>query len=221
MKHRFQHLLPLATIAIVFTLAAAVSAQMVGGYRSIAKTDETVLSAATFAVAAQADKTQSEIELLDVIKAESQLVAGMNYRLCLEVSAGAGPSYVQAVVYVDLKRNPRLTSWTASNCGKAVVAAPVIVPVTGGYKTVAKSDPDVIAAARFAIEAQSEKTDIEYVLKYIKAAERQVVQGTNYRLCMRVSGDGEASVFVQAVVYYDLRRNYRLTRWVETNCGGV
>ncbi|MBK9437062.1 MAG: hypothetical protein IPN51_03580, partial [Chloracidobacterium sp.] len=51
-------------------------------------------------------------------------------------------------------------------------------------------DAGAVAAADFAIEAQSEKTEKEYTLEDIVKAERQVVQGSNYRLCLKVSVDG-------------------------------
>src|SRR5436190_11710103 len=85
--------------------------------------------------------------------------------------------------------------------------------VLGGYKVIDATDGGAAEAADFAIKAQSEKTEMEYELGDIVKAERQVVGGTNYRLCMDVSGNGGDGTYVQAVVYVDLKKNFKLTSW--------
>lgn len=90
---------------------------------------------------------------------------------------------------------------------------------TGGYKEVPASDAGAVAAAEFAISAQSEKTKMQFELGEIVKAERQVVAGTNYRMCMQVSADGDEAFFVQVVVYLDLKKNYKLTSWADSDCG--
>lgn len=90
----------------------------------------------------------------------------------------------------------------------------------GGYKVVAVSDAGAVAAADFALDAQFQKTDVEFELGEIVKAERQIVQGSNYRLCMEVTAEGEEPSFVQAVVYVDLKNNRKLSSWVNSTCGG-
>ena len=113
----------LFVVFCVFAFAVAASAQKVGAYKEISKTDASAHAAAEFAVGAQADKSGKEISLLSVFKAERQVVAGTNYRLCLKVNAQGDDDeadaviYVQTVVYVDLKGNKKLTSWAESDCG--------------------------------------------------------------------------------------------------------
>jgi len=92
--------------------------------------------------------------------------------------------------------------------------------MVGGYKAIATDDENAISAAEFAVDAQSEKANKEYQLGEIVKAERQVVQGSNYRLCMEISEGGEESFFVQAVVYVNLQNESKLTSWVNSNCGG-
>ena len=59
-----------------------------------------------------------------VEKAEVQIVAGRNYRLCMKVRSQGGEDeadaiiFVQAVVYIDLKGNKKLSSWSTSDCGE-------------------------------------------------------------------------------------------------------
>lgn len=205
---------------VVLTFASASFAQIkVGGYKAVSVEDATVVAAADFAVAAQTDKTEVEIELGEIVKAERQVVQGSNYRLCMLVSSGGDEAfYVQAVVYRDLKRAFKLTSWAESNCGETAVV-PVVQPIiVGGYSKALKDDVQVISAANFATSAQSKKEDTEFSVDEIVKAERQVVQGMNYRICMRVNVEGDEPMMVSAIVYQDLKRNYKLSSWKEAVC---
>lgn len=211
----------ISALAVVFTFASAGFAQMVGGYKVVAKTDAGAVAAANFAVEAQSEKTGSEISLEDIVKAERQVVQGSNYRLCMEVSTDGGDTtFVQAVVNVDLKGNRKLSKWEDSTCGETAAAAPVDKPImVGGYGSVAKTDATVIAAAKFAVAKQSETADSELSLGKIVKAERQVVAGMNYRICMNVNVEGDEPMSVIAIVYQDLKRNYSLSSWKAATCG--
>ena len=99
------------------------------------------------------------------------------------------------------------------------------VPRVGGYSETATDDPEVQQAAEFAVSAQKEKQDGPLSLVSIKRAERQTVAGVNYRLCLEVKAADETdagveSQHVQAVVYRNLKNEYRLTSWQEADCGG-
>jgi hypothetical protein len=120
MKRNMKLAFALALMGVIFGCAASAQAQppRTGGYREVAKTDAGALAAADFAITAQSAKTGNTFELLDLVKAERQVVAGSNYKLCIQVSAdGDEAFYVLAVVYVDLKKNSKLTSWADSDCG--------------------------------------------------------------------------------------------------------
>ncbi len=75
-------------------------------------------------LAPKAKKRSKEIELVSVHKAERQVVAGSNYRLCLKVlsqgeKGGADVTpFVKVVVYQNLKQEYKLTSWEISDCGE-------------------------------------------------------------------------------------------------------
>lgn len=216
-------LLAFLLISITAVASSETFAQgiIVGGYKVVAKTDAGVVAAAEFAIAAQSEKTEREYSLEEIIKAERQVVQGSNYRLCMEVSAdGSDTFYVQAVVYVDLKGNKRLSSWVDSSCGESA-AAPVAKPiVVGGYGKASKTDANVVSAAKFAAGSQSKKMDTQFTVNQIVGAEIQVVQGMNYRICMRVNVEGDEPFMVVADVYQDLKRNYRLYGWKAAACGG-
>ncbi len=212
----------LSAFAVILMFASASFAQMVGGYKVISKSDAAAVAAADFAIETQSEKSEKSYELTDLVKAERQVVQGSNYRLCMEVSAdGSDTFYVQAVVYVDLKGNKKLSSWADSTCGDATGAAiPVTKPIiVGGFGTAPKTDAQVIAAADFAVKSQSKKMETEFTINEIVKAERQVVQGMNYRICMRVDVEGDEPFLVSAVVYQDLKRNYILSSWKATECG--
>ena len=94
----------------------------------------------------------------------------------------------------------------------------------GGYKEIAKDDEGAVAAAEFAVKAQSEKKETTYTLVSVEKAETQVVAGINYRLCLKVSfrkegEEAETTQAVRVVVFRSLQREYSLTSWAEEECG--
>ncbi|PYS21713.1 MAG: hypothetical protein DMF72_16300 [Acidobacteria bacterium] len=84
--------------------------------------------------------------------------------------------------------------------------------IAGGYSETANSDPDALAAARFAIKNEAQKLRALVSLRSIKRAEVQVVAGLNYRLCMTVRIKRKTQL-VTAVVYKNLKQKYSLTSW--------
>jgi hypothetical protein len=90
-------------------------------------------------------------------------------------------------------------------------------PIVGGYADASNSDPEVVAAARFAINTEKTKLHARISLVSIKHAEVQVVAGLNYRLCMRVKIKGKTRN-VNVVVYKNLKQKYSLTSWSADGC---
>lgn len=94
----------------------------------------------------------------------------------------------------------------------------------GGYKSIAVEDAGAVAAAEFAVKAQGEKEEMTMSVESIRKAERQVVAGSNYKLCIEVYYPSEEAEtdgvlqFIQAVVYQDLKGNYKLSSWAEADC---
>ena len=88
---------------------------------------------------------------------------------------------------------------------------------TGGYKAVPTDDPEVVAAADFAVNEQGRKQEISISLVSIEHAEQQVVAGINYRLCLKVEIDGETQE-IKVVVYRNLSKEYSLTSWEQESC---
>ena len=94
-----------------------------GGYKKIAVTDAEIGAAAKFAAQAQSEKDDAKITVQTIEKAESQTVAGTNYKLCVEVfRIEAGDEvevrqFIQTLVFRSLKKEFTLKSWEeAESC---------------------------------------------------------------------------------------------------------
>lgn len=92
-----------------------------GGFSKASAIDSELVAAASFAVKAQGELMQkkkdsppAKLKLIKVISAQQQVVAGINYRMKLEVDLNGGTHEVDAVVWWQAWRKPdpyRLTSW--------------------------------------------------------------------------------------------------------------
>jgi hypothetical protein len=113
---------PLFLFVLAIALGGvATRAQRLGGYRVIDKADEGAATAAEFAVKAESEKKEIAYKLISVEHAETQTVAGINYRLCLKVGHKQddddATEFVRVVVYRSLQNQYSLTSWTEEDCG--------------------------------------------------------------------------------------------------------
>ena len=103
------------SIALAFGIypsASYVSAQITGGYGDASASSKEVKRAAKFAVEQRTLRTGNKVALVRVVKAEMQVVAGLNYRMVLRVSDKWGRRRTAtAVVYQELKNRLSLTSW--------------------------------------------------------------------------------------------------------------
>jgi hypothetical protein len=119
----------IVAISLAFSCAVLGLAQtrppMVGGYKPISTDDAGVVEAAENALSQQAEKEGVSLTLVSVERAEVQVVAGTNYRLCLKVAVGdeddeAGePQDVQVVVFRSLQKTYSLKSWEDSDCSES------------------------------------------------------------------------------------------------------
>jgi hypothetical protein len=96
---------------------APVASPKVGGYRSISSANRDVRAAYAFAVKTQSATEKKRFAFVKVLKAESQVVAGTNYRICMLVREGKGRSKsVTTVVYRNLEGAWSLTQWVEGRC---------------------------------------------------------------------------------------------------------
>ena len=107
----------IAFVLGVYGVANSVSAQMTGGYGDTSVTDKDVKSTAKFAVKTRAAQKHNRFKLVSIQKAEIQVVAGLNYRICMKVRDTKGRnSTVTVVVYKDLKNHISLSRWKSGGC---------------------------------------------------------------------------------------------------------
>ncbi|HEX8844068.1 MAG TPA: hypothetical protein VF791_05465 [Pyrinomonadaceae bacterium] len=95
--------------------------------------------------------------------------------------------------------------------------------ILGGYSKVATDNPEVQAAAEFAVNEQGERQSAAITLSSIERAERQSAAGTNFKLCLKVEIEGETeddtiSQTVSAVVHRNLQQEFSLKSWEEADC---
>jgi hypothetical protein len=106
----------LALVLIVSAAASSPARQVAGGYASASADDAQVLAAARFAVRAAKRRRGARVQLVAVERAETQVVAGINYRLCLRVREGKRTHEAGAVVYENLRRRLSLTEFNPGGC---------------------------------------------------------------------------------------------------------
>ncbi|MBV9217706.1 MAG: hypothetical protein JO053_16180 [Acidobacteria bacterium] len=96
--------------------AFAQGGQIVGGYGSVDVHDKNVRKAANVAIKQRSARTGRKLTLVKINKAEGQVVAGENYRMCMDVRDGRGRiRTVTAVVWERIRKPMLLTNW-ANGC---------------------------------------------------------------------------------------------------------
>lgn len=120
MKFKLSVLAALAALFIFFGSSQTAFGQeepIAGGYGTADVADENVVAAAKFAVRKQSKKQKATISLVEIKAAKMQVVAGLNYEVCLLVTSKAKlkskpvRQTVKTVVYKNLKNVYSLTSW--------------------------------------------------------------------------------------------------------------
>ncbi|MGC2236795.1 MAG: cystatin domain-containing protein [Pyrinomonadaceae bacterium] len=127
MKNNLQKIFSLAAFCFIFGCAASCFAQIkTGGYKSISVNDAGVRAAADFAVQAKSDEQETDFSLESIETAETQVVAGTNYRLCMQIyvpgeeaETDGVTGFIKAVVFRNLKKEFSLKSWDeVEECSK-------------------------------------------------------------------------------------------------------
>ncbi len=105
----------------------------------------------------------------------------------------------------------------------SLLAMAALAGQLGGYRVIDKADDNVMAAAEFAVTAESEKKEMTYKLVSVEKAESQSAAGTNFRLCLKVGyhkqdDDVDTTEFVKVIVHRNLQQEFSLTSWTEEQC---
>ena len=115
MRPHYLILLSLLVFASVSALAAARLGGIVGGWTPIKdiKNDPHVAEIAEYAVTEYDKRSGANLKLVKVVKGETQVVAGINYRLVLKAKDGSKTTDYEAVVWEKAWEHFRnLTSFT-------------------------------------------------------------------------------------------------------------
>jgi Cystatin domain len=112
---KFSTIFVCATVMMGSQMAGA--QPIVGGYSAMSISAADTISIAKAAVKLKnALPDSKKVKLLAITKAESQVVAGQNFKLCLSVKQNSRNMHVQTVVYRDLSGELILTEWTPKGC---------------------------------------------------------------------------------------------------------
>ncbi len=87
----------------------------------------------------------------------------------------------------------------------------------GGYHLLSNDDPETVSATKFAVGEKGRTFGKTIVLTSIVHAQRQLVSGVNYKLCLKVRVDG-TSKRSEALVYRNPQKQYSLTSWTWGQC---
>ena len=102
-----------------FAAESRVSAQIAGGYGDASVADKDVRRAANFAVTSRSRSTGKTLTLVRIVKAEVQVVAGLNYRVCMTIREGRKRAKtITVVVYKDLRNRRSLSNWKVGRCSE-------------------------------------------------------------------------------------------------------
>jgi Cystatin domain len=102
------------TIAAMHSVILAQEPVIPGGKADVSVNDSWVVEAANYAVSAKAGESgtnSKKLELIKVLKAEQQVVAGINYYLTLRVREDGKQKEAVAVVWRKLSGEHELTGW--------------------------------------------------------------------------------------------------------------
>lgn len=96
-------------ILALAAMAAGTEAQLVGGFHSIDAKSAEVMAIANFATSTigQSMNDEKGMKLIKIVSAESQVVAGTNYKLELELQGSSGRLSCEALVFDQPWTNTR------------------------------------------------------------------------------------------------------------------
>ncbi len=107
----------LSCVSVLIISQANAGQMIVGGYSAMPADAPEAVSIAKAAVKMKNALPESKkVKLLSIIDAQSQVVAGQNFKLCISVKQASHKVRVQTVVYRDLGGKLILTEWTPKGC---------------------------------------------------------------------------------------------------------
>lgn len=173
--------------------------------------------AANFAIGAiRSQFASSEQKFNSVINAQSQVVAGINYKFHIEFTIGGGRVHFEVVVWKQLDGSLKVTSILQAN---DVVVPKRKLGLAGGWSQLDANNLDSEAkqAANFAISAVSRLvSSAKGEFSNVITVQRQIVAGTNYKFHIEFTVDG-GRVHYEVVVWKQLDGNLKVTSIQQAN----
>jgi hypothetical protein len=78
-------------------------------YSAVNTNDPGIKAAAEFVAAEQGRREGVDLSLMEIVQAQKQIVAGLNYKMCLRVKSGSTTRTAVAVIYKNLQQQYSLT----------------------------------------------------------------------------------------------------------------
>ncbi|XP_074561991.1 putative cysteine proteinase inhibitor 7 [Curcuma longa] len=165
--------------------------------------DPHILDIVEFAISEHNKQAHTKLTLTQVVKGESQVVAGINYRLLLQVKnlLGGGFAEYEAVVWEKPSDSSRqLLSFTRQ---------PGVL--VGEWEPIrnASGDPEVRGIAEFAVAEHNREAKRQLRFVSVVEGEEQVVAGMKYRLVLRARDGGGKEAEYEAVVWEKALKKFR------------
>ena len=183
----------------------------VGGFSPISVDDTKVKEMADFATSAvSAASNSGPVSLIQIVDAETQVVAGINYKLNLLLNMGTISEPCEVVIFDQPWTNTRKMIKSSCTPSKKLtrqiqVQQDNTTTLTGedGYSLLSVDDADVKEIAAYATNAISATPNLGPVsLVQIVKAEKQVVFGASFKLTLLLStGANSAPMQCKAVVF--------------------
>jgi len=174
-----------------------------GGYSPVDINDPEVKDAAKYAISILGKLHGNNIALEKIVSAASQVVAGTNFHLVLEVKLDQQITKYDVTVFRSLFGSYELTSHHVSSPEPQT---------TGGFKTISAQDSGAKNAAKAAIEALSHSHK-GLCLARIISAEVQVVAGLNYNLELELTIPPTTLVRARVSVFRSLSGDFKMTSY--------
>ena len=107
-------------LGVALLTSLAVAQQIVGGFSNADLKSPEVMAAAKYALSTKNTSMNRSgtraYTLLEIQKAQVQVVAGLNYRVCIKIKLGSILRTAEALVYKNLQNQQSLSSWTWDKC---------------------------------------------------------------------------------------------------------
>src|SRR3954464_6581708 len=107
------YLLAIATLCVLDGTTAMAQHPIPGGFSAAEVSDREVVAAAEAAIGAEGKAAvgSKPATLLKILRAEQQVVAGINYKLVLRLRVSASERDAEVIIYRNLKNEYEVTSW--------------------------------------------------------------------------------------------------------------